>query len=92
MTIVKNLIVVVLGAALVINMIAENAIASQLLVTARAKITMPNTKTDPDQEHDHNQGPVIVILETQDTIMVTIFMMMTPGGGIGKSQPLPPLV
>ncbi len=51
MTIMKHPIVVILGAALVIDMTAETAIASQPLVTARAKVTMPNTKTNPDQEH-----------------------------------------
>ncbi len=85
-------IIIVLRATLVIDMITENVIASQQLVTTRAKVTMPNTVTDPDQEQYHNQGHVLVILEAKDMIMVTIFMMMTPGGGIGKSQPLPPLV
>ncbi len=72
-------VVLDLGAALMINIIAENAITSQQLMTARAKVTMPNSTTNPDQEHICNQGPVLVILETQDTSMVTTFMMMTTG-------------
>ncbi len=87
-TIVKHTIVVIVEAALQINMITEYAIASQLLATARAKVTMPNTLTNPDKEHNHNQGPVLVILEPQDTIMVTIFIMMTPGECIQNVQPL----
>ncbi len=79
MTIAAHAIVVVLGATLMINMIAVNAITSQQLVTARAKVTMPNSVADPDQEHNHNQGPVLAILEPQDTITVTKFMMMTLG-------------
>ncbi len=37
-------VALILVAPLMINMITENAIRSQLLVIARAKITMPNTK------------------------------------------------
>ena len=71
------IIIPILQAALVIVMIAGTMIASQLLVTAKAKVTMLHTKTNPDQELDHNQGPCLVILKTQDTIMVTTFIMMT---------------
>ncbi len=53
--------------------------SSSWLQGARAKVTMLNSVTDPDQERNCNQGPVLVILKTQDTIMVSIFMMMTPG-------------
>ncbi len=56
-------IVLILVATLVINMIAGNTIASQLPVTARANVTMQNTKANLDQDHDHNQGPILVILE-----------------------------
>ncbi len=56
-------IVVALKAALVIDMIAGNTITSQLFVTTKAKTTMPNTKTDLDQGHNHNQGPILVIPE-----------------------------
>ncbi len=73
--------VVALRAALVIDMIAEDAIANQQLMTTKAKVTMPISTTNPDQDHNRNQGPVLVILDPQDMIMVTIFMMMTPGGG-----------
>ncbi len=59
------------------DMTTETAITSQQLVTAKAKDTMQNPETDPDQEHNCNQGPIFVILETQDTNMVTKFMMMT---------------
>ncbi len=48
-------IALILVAALVINMITGNAITSQLLVTTRA--------TNLDQDHDHDQGPVLMILE-----------------------------
>ncbi len=65
-----------------------NAIASQQLVIARAKVAMLNSTTNPDQEHNCNQGPILVILKPQDAIMVAIFMMMTTGEGIRKTQPL----
>ncbi len=39
----KIVIPLILIATLVIDMITENIIASQLLVTAKAKTTMPNT-------------------------------------------------
>ncbi len=48
-------VVLILEAALVINMIAKNAIMSQLLVTAGAKVTVPNTATNLDQGHNHDQ-------------------------------------
>ncbi len=92
MNIATHAIVIILGATLVIDMITENAITSHQLVTTWAKVTMPNTATNPDQEHNHNHGPVLMILEPQDTIMVNIFMMMIPGEGIGKTQPLLSLV
>ncbi len=83
---VEHAIVIILGAALVSDKIAENATASQQLATTKTKVTMMNTETDPDQEHNHDQGPVLVILKPQDTIMVTIFMIMTPGEGIGSAE------
>ncbi len=86
------IVVLILRAALVINMIAETAIASHKLVTARVKLTMPNPATDPDQEHDCNQGPVLVILEPQDMIMVTIFMMTTTGERNRDTHPLLSLI
>ncbi len=55
-------IIVALWAALVTNMITEIATASQQLMTAKAKITMPNPTTNLDQEHNCDQGPVLVIL------------------------------
>ncbi len=74
-------VALVLVATLMINMIAGNAITSQTLMTAKAKTTMLNMETDLDQGHNHDQGPVLVILEAQDTIMVFTFIMMTPGEG-----------
>ncbi len=56
-------IVVALKAIFVIDMITETAIASQPLVTAKAKVTMLTTATDPDPGLDRNQGPVLVPLE-----------------------------
>ncbi len=47
-TIQVIVIALILIAALVIDMIAGNAIASQLLMTARAKVTMPNIATNLD--------------------------------------------
>ncbi len=82
-TITKHGIAVALEAVLMIDMIIGTAIASQPLVTAKAKVTMPNTVTDPDQDHDRDQGPVLVPLEAQDTIMVTTFIMMTTGAEHG---------
>ncbi len=72
-------------------MITVNAIISQLLVTARGKFTMLNTTTDLDQEHNCNEDPFLMILKAQDTIMVTTFIMMTPGEGNSHFQPLPSL-
>ncbi len=72
MTIVTNANIFVLRATLVIDMITGNAIASQQLMTTMAKVPMPNTVTNPDQEQDRNQGPVLVIPEAQDMIIVTI--------------------
>ncbi len=54
--IVTQEIVVALRAALVTNMTTETTNASQQLVTAKAKATMPNPATDLDQEHDCNQS------------------------------------
>ncbi len=56
-------IVVALEVVLMIDMTTETAIASQPLVTAKAKVTMPNTVTDLDHEHDHNQDPALMTLE-----------------------------
>ncbi len=75
-----------------INMIIGIVIASQPLVTTRAKVTMPNTVTDPDQDQDRDQGPVLVPLEAQDTIMVTTFIMMTTGAENGHVHQFLPLV
>ncbi len=76
-------IVIILEADLVIDMITGTMIASQLLVTAKAKVTMLNTMTNPDQDHNCNQGPVLMPLKAQDTIMVTTFIMMTTGAENG---------
>ncbi len=62
-------------------MIAATAIASQLLVTPRAKTTMPNNWTA--------QGPVLMILDAQDTTMAPTFTTMTPGEGVGHAHPSP---
>ncbi len=83
MNIVTHAIVVALGAALVTDMITETATASQQLVTAKAKVIMPNTTTNLDQERNCNQGPVL---------MVTIFMMLTTGKGKGLALLLLSLV
>lgn len=50
--IAKHAIVFALAlvAVLVIAMITEIAITSQMLVIPKAKTTMPNTETDPDQK------------------------------------------
>ncbi len=56
-------VALVLVAACMINMIAGTTITSQLLVTTKAKVTMPNKETNLDQGHNHNQGPVLVVLE-----------------------------
>ncbi len=85
-------IVVALEAVLVINMNTGTAIASQPLMTTKAKVTMPNTVTNLDQEHDHNQGPILVTLEVHDMIMVTTFIMMPTGKGNGCAQVLLSLV
>ncbi len=84
--------VIILRAVLVINMITRTAIASQLLVTTKAKVTMLNTETNPDPDHDCDQGPVLVPLEAQDTVMVTTFIMMTAGAENSRVCPLLPLV
>ncbi len=55
MTLTENAlhaIIVVLKATLVIVMIAAIAITSQPLVTAKTKVTIPNTKIVPDQDQD----------------------------------------
>ncbi len=61
-------------------------------MSARAKVTIPNTMTYPDQDHDYDQGPVLVILEARGTIMVTILVIMTPGEGNGHVYLLPSLI
>ncbi len=91
-SIAKHTIVVILKAVLMINMITWIAITSQPLVTAKDKLTIPNTVIDPDQNHDCHQGSVLVILEAQDTIMVTTFIMMTTGVEEGCARLLLPLV
>ncbi len=90
-TITNHGIAVVLEAVLMIDMIIGTVIASQPLVTAKAKVTMPNTMTDPDQDHDRDQGPVLVPLEAQDTVMVTTFIMMTTGAENGRVHLFLPL-
>ncbi len=74
-----------------IVMIIGIVIASQLLVTTRAKVTMPNTGADPDQDHDRDQGPVLVPLKARDTIMVTTFIMMATGAENGHVHQYLPL-
>ncbi len=83
-----HMIVIALKAILVIDMITGTAIASQLLMTKKAKVTMPNTTTNLDLDQDHDQGPLPMILEAQDTIMVTTFIMMTTGVENGCAHPL----
>ncbi len=85
------IVALVLVAALLIDMIAEPVITSWLLAPAKAKFTIPNTKTDLDQGCNHDQGHILVILKAWDTIMVTTFIMMTPGEGNGHSNSLPSL-
>lgn len=85
-------VALVLIAALVIDMIVGTTITNQALVIARAKVTILNIVTDLDQEHNHHQGPLLMILEPQDTIIVTIFMLMTPEEGNRHTLPLPSLV
>ncbi len=90
MIIAIHAIVVALALAAVpmIDKITGIAIASLTLVIAKARTTMPNTETVPDQD----PGPVLVILIPQDTIMVTTFTMMTNGVGSGHTLLLPTLV
>ncbi len=84
-------IALILVVTLMIDMIAEHTIASQLLVTAKAKTTMRNIAANLDQCQGHNHGPILVILEVQDMIMVITFIMMTPGEGNSHNHPLPSL-
>ncbi len=53
---------------------------------------MLNTETVLDQDQDPDQGPVLVILVPQDTIMVTTFTTMTIGEGSIHTFMLPSLV
>ncbi len=76
-------VVLTLEATLVIVVIAEIPTASQMLVTARAKVTILNTETIQDHNQDHDQGPVCMILETQDMIMATLSNKMITGEGTG---------
>ncbi len=69
----------------------SQATASQLLMIARAKVTLLNTKANLDQDHNHNQGPILVTLKAQGTIMVTTFIIMITGGGNSHTHPLPSL-
>ncbi len=85
------IVALILEATLVIDTTAGNVITSQLLVTTKAKVTMLNTKVDPDQDHIHDQGPVLVLLQARGTIMVTTFVMMTLGEGNSHAHPLPSL-
>ncbi len=91
-SIATSTIIVALEAVLVINMTTGTAIVSQPLMTAEAKVTMPNTVTDLDQEHDYDQGPILVTLEAQDTIMVTTFIIMTTGEENRRFHLLLPLI
>ncbi len=50
---------------------------------------MPNVEANLDQDHNNNQGPVLVILEAKHTIMVITYIMMTPGEGNSHAHPLP---
>ena len=50
---------------------------------------MPNIKANLGQNHDHNQGLVLVILEAQDTTMVITDIMMTLGEGNSHAHLLP---
>ncbi len=91
---VKAIVVtLILVAALVIDMITGNAIASQLLATTRNKVTMPNIEADLDQYHNHNhdQGPVLVIFKVWDMTIVIAYIMMTPREGNGHTCLLPSL-
>ncbi len=82
MTIIAtHTIIVALKAVLEIGMITGIAIASLPLVIAKAKVTMPNTVTNLDQDHNCDQGPILMTLNAQDTIMVTTLIMMTTGKG-----------
>ncbi len=90
--IATHAIVITLKAALMIDMTTGTMIASQPLVIEKAKATMPNTTTNLDQGHDQNQGPVLMTLKPQDTIMVTKFMMITIGEGNKFILPLLSLV
>ncbi len=86
------IVAVILAAILVINKIVEIATASPTLAIARAKVTMLNTETILDQDQDPDQGPVLVILVPQGTIMVTTFTTMTIGEGSIHTLLLPSLV
>ncbi len=52
---------------------------------------MTNIKANLDQDNDHNQGPLLVILKAQDTTMVITDIMMTPGEGNSHNCLLPTL-
>ncbi len=52
---------------------------------------MLNIKANLDKNHDHDQGPVCMTLEAQDTTMVITFIMMTLGGGNGHAHQFPSL-
>ncbi len=92
MNIATHAINIALEAALVIGMITGIVIASQPLVITKARVTMLNTVANLDQSHNQDQGPVLVILEAQDTIMITTFIMMTTGEEKGRVYLLFPLV
>ncbi len=92
MNIATHANVVTLKAVLVIGMITGTAIASQPLMTAKAKATMPNTVTGLDQDHNYDQSLVLMTLEDQDTIMVTTYIMMTTVVEVRRAHPLLPLV
>ncbi len=63
MTTATHVIVVALKAILMIDMITGTTIASQPLMTAKAKVAILNTVADLDLDHNPDQGPVLVILE-----------------------------
>ncbi len=85
-------VAIVLEAVLVIDMITGTAIASKPLVITKPKVTMLNIVTNPDPDHNRDQGPILVTLEAQDMIVVTTFITMTTGAENGRICLLLPLV
>ncbi len=81
-------IVLALIAALVINIIAGNLITA---CDRKGQSYHANIKAKLDQDNDHNQGPVLMILKAQDKTMVITYIMMTPEDGNGHAHMLPSL-